>query len=455
MPTDSLWLDGQTQRYESLSGEETTDVLVVGGGIAGLTSAYLLSMAGVNVTVLEAQTIGSGISGHGTAHVTSQHDLTHEKRIKRFGMDMAKAIAHADEKAIRLIAGIINAEGIQCDFTPQDSYVYTEDAAGVRDIEREAEAASRLGICADVTNQVKFILPYRAAVRFYDQAMLHPVKYLNGLAGAVAGNGGRIHEHSRVLHIKDGMARTAAGSVRAKCILLATRVPIATVPGWYRAMMIQRRAYAASVENAPLPEGMWVNAAKDGYTYRTHGNKLVIGGEQHRCGAEPEIEHFASLRKYIIEYFPEGRLTGFWSGQDAMTLDGLPYIGRYSDKSRNLFIATGFGLWGMTQGTTAGQLLCDLVLDRKNQYAEIYSPQRAPVPAAIGHALSMNLATAWHYASGGFHEGCPACSHLRCRLVWNRDERSWDCPCHGSRFAEDGSILDAPAVQGIEPRAGL
>jgi glycine/D-amino acid oxidase-like deaminating enzyme len=454
MPSNSLWLVGQKQKYEALTSNIKTDVAIVGGGIAGLTTAYLLSNAGVKVTVLEARTIGSGTSGYTTAHITSQHDLIYDKWIKRFGFERAKLIAEANEGAIHLVAGIVSSEDIKCNFTAQDSFVFTEDRKKEKDIEAEAEAASRLGIMADITNKAPFLFPYQAAVRFRNQAMFHPTLYLAALAETVVKNGGNIYEFSRVLEFTNGAVQTANGSVYAKCMVIATHIPIINSPGLYRSMMYQHRSYAVSLENAPLPTGLWVDDVIGGYTYRTYDSKLIISGGGHRCGTEKDIGHYDALMKYILGRFPGARPTNFWSAQDAITLDGLPYIGRYSDKSYNLFVATGFNKWGMTQGTLSGNLLCDLILDKKNPYAEIYSPQRLPVAAAVGNAVTMNLTTAWKFAFGKMKARCPTCSHFKCKLVWNRDERSWDCPCHGSRFAEDGSVLATPAIHGIEPQKG-
>jgi glycine/D-amino acid oxidase-like deaminating enzyme len=451
MPSNSLWLQGNVQKYETLLGETRADVAVLGGGIAGLTTAYLLSAAGVNVALLEARTIGSGTSGHTTAHVTSQHDIVYDKRIARFGFERAKLTADANEGAIRLIAGIVSAEGIECEFTSQDSHVFTKDAKKEREIEDEAEAASKLGIMADVISEPNFYSPYVAAVRFHNQAMFHPVKYMDGLTQAIVRNGGRIYEMSRALHISDNVVQTQDGLVRAKCIVVATHIPVVNFPGWYHSKMYQNRSYAVALECAPDLSGMWESADKEGYSYRLYGTRLIISGGDHRCGTEKSIDHYDAIRKYALSAFPASKPTNFWSAQDAITLDGLPYIGRYSEKSNNMFVATGFGKWGMTQGTLSGNILCDLILDKKNPYEEIYSPQRKTVPAAVGHAISMNAVTAWHLASNAFKTNCPTCSHFKCKLVWNRDERSWDCPCHGSRFAEDGSVLDTPAIHGIEP----
>jgi glycine/D-amino acid oxidase-like deaminating enzyme len=451
MPSNSLWLEGHARKYETLRGDAKADVVILGGGIAGLTAAYLLSAAGVGVVVLEARTVVSGTSGHTTAHVTSQHDIVYAKRIKRFGLERARLIAEANESAIRLIAGIVEAEGISCGFLPQDSFIFTEDAKKEREIEDEAEAASKLGIMADVTSKAEFLFPYVAAVRFRNQAMFQPVQYLDGVASAIVRNGGRIYEMSRALHITDNAVQTDDGRVRTGFIVVATHIPVVNFPGWYHSRMYQNRSYVVALDNAPAVSGMWSSNEKDGHTYRMYGDKLLVCGGDNRCGTEKEIDHYDVLRKYTLGRFPSSRPSNFWSAQDAITLDGLPYIGRYSEHTRAMFVATGFGKWGMTQGTLAGSILCDLILDRENPWADVYSPQRKIVPAAVGHAVAMNAATAWHLASHAFKAKCPTCSHFKCKLVWNRDERSWDCPCHGSRFAEDGSVLDTPAIHGIEP----
>jgi glycine/D-amino acid oxidase-like deaminating enzyme len=454
MPSNSMWLTGRNQKYKSLYGEEKTDVAVIGGGIAGLTAAYLLSMSGVGVTVLEAGTVAGGASGHTAAHVTSQHGLAYAGLTRRWGEERARLIADANEKAIHLAAGIVEAENIACDFTAQDSYVFTEEVEKEGDIEEETEAASKLGIMADITNTDPFIFPYHVAVRFRNQAMMHPVNYVAGLAAAVVRNGGHIHELSRVLEYKEGVSKTADGSLKAKCTIIATHFPIVNVPGWYHLRMYRMRSWAVALENAPIPTGMWLSADRGGYGYRRQGSSLIVCGGDSRSGSEKETDHYDTLRKHALGRFPESKASNFWSGQYACTVDGLPYIGRYSDRTPSLFVAAGFGKWGMTQGTISGHIICDLVLDRKNPTADLYSPQRGLAPAAWGKTASVNLSTAWYLTSSAFKPQRPICSHYGCRMVWNKDEHTWDCPCHGSRFSEDGIVIDSPAVKNIQPQKG-
>ena len=450
MPSNSYWLQGRAQRFDQLRGETRADVTIVGGGIAGLTAAYLLSCAGVEVAVLEARTIGSGATGHTTAHLTSQHGLVWDTRIRRFGFDAAKRIAMANEGAIGLVAGIAREEGIDCDLQIVESHIFTDDYKLEKTIEQEAEAASRLGIMADVVSRSKFLLPYAVALRFQRQAMFHPFKYINGLADAALRGNARIYEQSRVLHIEDGLVRTADGSVRARCIVVATHIPVINFPGWYFSRLYQNRSYAVAVRGAPPLAGMWNSADTGGYTYRTHGDMLVISGGDHRCGTETGIDHYASLQRHITAMFPQAQAEHFWSAQDAMTLDGLPYVGRYSAKSNNLFVATGFGKWGMTQGSLAGMILSDMILDKHHEYTDIYSPQRTVLPITVGEAARQNAVTAWHLMSGMVKLKNPRCAHMKCKLEWNADDQTWDCPCHGSRFDPEGNVLETPSIHGIE-----
>lgn len=454
MPSNSLWLDGHQQKYKTLHGETKADVAIVGGGIAGLTTAYLLSAAGVNVAVLEARTICSGATGHMAAHFTSQRGLVYRKWLQRYGVERARLIAQANEGAISLAAGIVGAEEIDCALAPHDSYLFTNDAGRERELEAEAEAASKLGIMADMTNQAAFLFSYVAAVRFHRQASLHPVEYLSGLAYAITRNGGRIFEQSRAMQLSGDSVRTAEGHVRSKCTVVATSFPIVNIPGWYHLRMNRRRAYAAALEGAPVPAGIWSSCDRGGYTYRGQEQRLIVCGGDHRSGAENTTSGCDALRKDMLTQFPGATPTHLWSAQYADTVDGLPYIGKYSDKTPSMFVAAGFGRWGMAQGTLAGHILCDLVLDRKNPYAEIYSPQRPVITAAWGSALAMNLNTAWLLTSSAFRQKRPVCSHYGCRMVWNKDEGAWECPCHGSMFAEDGSVIDAPALKDIKSWKG-
>jgi glycine/D-amino acid oxidase-like deaminating enzyme len=450
MPSKSFWLEeSKEQQYETLVGEASADVIIVGGGIAGLTSAYYLTKAGKKVVVVEAKSIGRGATGHTTAHITSQHDLIYAKLTNKFGWDVAKAYAKGNEAAILQIAENVSHEKIDCDFSFTDSYLFTIEEDKVTKIEEEAKIALKLGIKADIRRKDGFILPYLAAVRFKNQAIFHPVKYINGLAKAIVDGGGSIYEESRVLHIDKERVETEKGTVRAPIIVIATHFPVINLPGLYFARIYQHRSYIIALSGAPLVEGMWVSAEDKGKTFRNYHDLLVICGADHKTGTQSDVNHYENLVSFQKKYFPQSLLEYSWSAQDGITMDGLPYIGQYSKKTPGVYVATGFGKWGMTKGTMAGSIISDLITGKQNPYAFAFSPQRKFTWAALGGALSINATTTAHLVGGLFRVSCPTCPHFKCKLKWNKDESSWDCPCHGSRFDQFGHVLESPAIHGI------
>lgn len=449
MPTQSIWMAGSSGQYEQLKGEARADVAVVGAGVAGLTAAYLLSAAGVGVSVVEAREVGGGASGHTAAFLTSQHGLCYAGLAKRVGTERAALIARANEEAVHLAAGIVEAEELSCGFALQDSHAFTCDPKREGELETEAEAASKLGITADITSSEPFLFPYTAAVRFRGQASLHPVEYMRGLARAVTRSGGRIYERSRAVEIPGNTVVTQEGRLRARCVVVATDFPFVNIPGWYSLKMLRRRNCCSALTGIEPPAGLWISCDRGGYAYRGAEDRLIVSRGGHDAGRESDAGCHEAMRRDMLAQFPGAALTALWSAQYADTVDGLPYVGKYSRKTGCMFVSAGFGRWGLSQATLAGRLISDGILDRKNPYAELYSPQRHLSAAAWGRAASSGAASAWRLATSAFRPKAPACSHYGCRTAWNSDDKTWDCPCHGSRFDEDGNVLDAPAVRPV------
>ncbi len=381
-----IWLSDNPQRYGPLQGEARADVAVVGGGIAGLTAAYLLSSSGVGVAVIEAGKIGSGESGRGAAMGTVQQGLCFTRLVRLHGQGRAANIVKAYQAAVHLIAGIVAKEELRCGLSVQDSFVFTTDARRVGAVEREAELASRFGLDAGLTNIAPFLLPYRVAACVRGQITLNPAQYLAGLAGTIATQGGVIFEDSPVIEVGKGAVRTNSGRLRAKCVLIATGIPILQPPHYGSLRLLQGTGWAASVCGEPLPIGIWQNAS-DGFAFRAASDQLIVcSGDSGRAVLTKE----AFLRN-LARYLPDAKSVA-WPIHSIHTLDGLPDIGRYKTDDGCLFVATGFGRWGLTCGTLAGDILCDLVLDKPNPMAELFSPQRLPSPIAIGGAFARGLA---------------------------------------------------------------
>ena len=387
---ESIWLANHHQRYGSLRGEERADVAVVGGGVAGLTAAYLLSAAGVGVAVVEAGCVGSGQSARGAAMVTFQHGLCFARLIRRFGRDRAGRLVKAYDDAVHLVAGIVTAEGIGCDFLPQDSFVYTTDPRRAEAVEREAEAASLLGFSAGVTNAAPFLFPYVVAAYVRNQAALHPAKYSSGLAAAIVRNGGRVYEGSPAIAVKDGAVHTDAGRLRAKCVVIATGVPILSASRYGALRVWRRTGWAAAAEGLPTPAGLWQDEA-DGLSFRAAAGRLIACSGDARGGGDIPQEAFL---KRLEQCLP-GITPAVWPVQSVHTLDGLPDVGKYAADGGCLFVATGVGRWGIMGGSLAGHVLCDIVLDRPNPAAELFSPQRLPDAAAIGSAVARGISAGW------------------------------------------------------------
>ena len=414
--------------FPALEGNAHTDVLIIGGGLAGLLCAYELSQAGVDYLLLEADRICGGVTANTTAKITSQHGLIYEKLLREFGRERARLYWEANQAALGRYRSL--GQEIPCHFEVRDNYVYSVDDRAK--LERELEALEKLGIPARLEPEPAIPLPTAGAVQFADQAQFHPLEFAAGIAREL-----NIREETRVASFEGTHVRTNRGKVRAEKIIVATHFPILNKHGSYFLKMYQHRSYVLALEGGPQVEGMYVDESGDGLSFRNFGDTLLLGGGSHRTGKQgggwKELEDFRAL------CCPQSRETARWATQDCMTLDGAPYIGQYSRNTPDLYVATGFNKWGMTSSMAAAMVLCDLVQERDNPWAEVFSPSRTILrPQLLVNAVesTLNLIT----------PTVPRCPHLGCALKWNRAEHTWDCPCHGSRFGEDGTLLNGPAT---------
>ena len=425
----SLWSETTAfPRREVLSEELHTDVLVIGGGMAGLLCAWQLHQAGIAYVLVEAEAVCSGITKDTTAKITSQHGLIYSQLLRKFGVEKAKGYLDVNEAALREYGKL--CQHIDCGFELQDACVYSLDSR--RKIEEECAALEQLGHPVQQRSELPLPFSVAGAVVFPEQAQFHPLKFASAIAKEL-----HIYEHTRVLDVQNRKAVTSHGSVTAEKMIVATHFPFLNRHGSYFLKQYQHRSYVLALENAPDVDGMYVDEAQNGMSFRNAEGLLLLGGGDHRTGkkggAWDELERFAA------RYYPQAKERFRWATQDCMTLDGVPYIGQYSKSTPNLYVATGFNKWGMTGSMAASILLKDLVLERENPYVEVFSPSRT----MLRPQLAVNAAEAVASLLTPTGKRCP---HLGCALKWNPQEHSWDCPCHGSRFQADGTLIDNPAT---------
>jgi glycine/D-amino acid oxidase-like deaminating enzyme/nitrite reductase/ring-hydroxylating ferredoxin subunit len=493
---ESVWIGTAREQpaFPQLDGETRAEVAVLGGGIVGITTALLLAEDGADVVLLEADRLARGVTGHTTAKVTSQHGLIYAELRSRFGNDGARAYGEANEAALRWIASRVERDSIECDFRRQPNYVYMSEGSGRSKLECEAEAAQEAGLPASLVETAPLPFPVEAAVRFDGQAEFHPRRYLLALVERLRELGCRIHEDSRALGVDGGgphTVRTARGAVVAEQVVVATHYPFLD-----RSLAFARvhpeRSYAivCRIAGEP-PPGMHISADSPTRSIRPvpiDGDELLlIGGEGHKTGEGGDTERrYVALERFAREHWQVESVEYGWSTQDGITIDHVPYVGRVTPRSERLLMATGFGKWGMTGGTAAALVLADLICGRDNEWASLFDPFRVKPLAGGAKLLQENARVAHHFVGdriaerGGraledlgpgegaivSHEGekvaghrrddgtlvavSTRCTHLGCQVKWNSAERSWDCPCHGSRFSPEGDVLQGPAVRALE-----
>ena len=426
---DSIWTKtAQLPQFDTLRSDLRTDVLIIGGGLAGVLCAYKLTQAGVDCALVEANRIVGGITKNTTAKVTSQHGLIYDKLIREFGTNRARLYLEANQGALAEYRALCRT--MDCDFTEKDAFVYSMGKQWK--LEREVKALDRLGFKAELTEHIPLPFPVAGAVKFPRQAQLHPLKFIAAIAKDL-----RIYEHTKVLELAPGKAVTHGGTISADKIIIATHFPILNKHGGYFLKLYQHRSYVLALENAPDVHGMYLDEDEKGLSFRNYGDLLLVGGGSHRTGKQGGC--WQELERFTQKHYPDAQEAARWATQDCMTLDGVPYIGPYSRGTDGLYVVTGFNKWGMTSSMAAAAVLTDLVLGQKNPYAELFSPSRTMLrPQLASNALESAL--------GLLTPTTPRCPHMGCALKYNAVEHSWDCPCHGSRFGEDGSLIDNPAT---------
>ncbi len=429
---DSLWADTALPTFPPLEQDTQTDVLIIGGGLAGILCAYTLTQAGADCLLIEADTICGGVTRNTTAKITSQHGLLYGKLERQFGPEAARLYWKANEAALRRYRQL--AKAFPCDFAEKPSYVYALDRPEA--LQAELAALERLGIPAAFADRVPLPFPTAGAIRFEGQGQFHPLKLAAGVARDLP-----IREHTAARAFEKNTVVTDHGRVRAKHIIVATHFPLLNKHGGYFLKLYQHRSYVLALEGAMDVRGMYLDAAENGISLRNYGPWLLLGGGGHRTGKPGG--GWAALEAFARQYFPNARETCRWATQDCMTLDGVPYIGQYGRHTPGLYVATGFNKWGMTGSMVAAMVLSDLVQGKQNPYAAVFSPARTMLRPQLLANLTEATASLLTVSK-------PRCPHMGCALKWNPRERTWDCPCHGSRFTEEGELLDNPATGGLK-----
>ena len=488
----SYWLAStETTEYPELREDITVETLIVGGGMVGIMTAFLLQKEGIQTAILEADRIVMGTTAHTTAKITSQHGLIYEKIKTQRGIDVARQYADANETAIREIENIAQACKIECDYLPQTAVVYTQKAINVGKIENELKTAQELGIKASWVDEIPFPIPIKGGMKFEEQAQFHPRKFLLPLAKKIASEGVQIYEKSRAVDLEYGdkiVVMTAQKKkVTANRVIIASHYPFYNKHGMYFSRIYTERAYAiAFTAKEKYPGGMYINAEDPSRSLRfqpyKEGELIIAVGENHKTGQGDDMNsHYLKLIEFADEVFPMQDLLYRWSTQDCMTLDGVPYVGLYQSDKPNLYVATGFEKWGMSNSMASAILLRDLIVKGESPWQEAYDPSRKNIAGQIKSFIVENADVAKHLikgklapvpddvdieqgegkvieAEGGrtgayrddkgkLHLVNTTCTHMGCELNWNSAERSWDCPCHGSRFTWTGDILEGPAVE--------
>ena len=429
----SLWEQTwEHTNFAPLEGDRNTDVLIIGGGMTGVLCAYWLHHAGVPYILAEAETVCSGITKNTTAKLTSQHGLIYDKLIGTLGMERAKGYLSANQEALQKYR--LLCRNIDCDFEEKSAYVYALHDR--RKLEQELTALEKLGFQGEFTEHLPLPFSTAGAVKFSNQAQFHPLKFISAIS-----KGLHIYERTPVRELIGATAVTDRGKITARSIIVATHFPFLNKHGSYFIKLYQRRSYVIALEHAANVDGMYIDEAEDGLSFRNYGDLLLIGGGGHRTGKQGGA--WQELRDFAGRHYPNATEKYHWATQDCMSLDGVPYIGPYSAATSNLYVATGFNKWGMTSSMVSAMILSDLVQGKKEPYADVFSPSRS----ILRPQLAVNGLEAMVSLLSPTSKRCP---HLGCALKWNPQEHTWDCPCHGSRFTEDGKLIDNPATGNLK-----
>lgn len=424
----SVWKEESIlPEFGQARGTLKTDVLIVGGGMAGILCAAFLKNAGIDCIVVDKGRICGGVTENTTAKITAQHGFLYADMLKKEGEEKAALYLDANLKAVTAFRTL--GQNTACDFEEKDSFVYT--LTNREKAEKETEALQKLGFSAEFKDSLSLPLSVTGAVKFPRQAQFNPLKFLSSVVQNLS-----VYENTFIKEFRGMTAVADKCKIRAEKIIIATHFPILNKHGSYFLKLYQHRSYVIAGENAPDVGGMYVDCEENGLSFRNYRNLLLIGGGDHRTGKQGG--GWRELRDFAKTNYPAFTEKYCWAAQDCVPLDNIPYIGNYSKNTPGLYVATGFNKWGMTSSMVAAMILSDEIRGRKNQYAEVFSPSRSMLkPRLFANVISA--------AAGLLTVSKKRCPHMGCALKWNPEESTWDCPCHGSRFDKNGNLLDTPA----------
>lgn len=490
-----FWREISFTPYQNLSDDISFDVCIIGGGITGITAGYLLVKEGLKVAILDAGSILNGTTGHTTAKITAQHGLIYDELINHFGVEKAKQYYLAAEQSRQFIKKTIESKKIDCDFQMEDAYVYAITDQSAQKIHNEMEAYQKLDIQGQIADTIPFATKTSGVIIMNNQSQFHPLKYLKELVKDFIQDGGVIYENTTAIDVEEGTENTVltreGHKLTCKYVIAASHFPFCDKKGFYFTRMYAERSYVIAIKaKMDYPGGMYISADQPSrslrYTTMNDEKLILVGGENHKTGQGIDmIKHYHALEEYAEEIIGIEKYHYRWSAQDLITLDKVPYIGPITPKHSNIFVATGYRKWGMTNGTTAALILKDLIIKKENTYSEIFSPSRFEVDPSIKKFISINAdvagellkgklefvpkdptdladdegsvvmfngkrAGAYKEPNGRVHIVDTTCTHLGCECEWNSGERTWDCPCHGSRFSYTGEVVEGPAKKPLK-----
>lgn len=471
-----------------------TDIGIVGGGITGITAAYLLTKQGFNVTLIDAGVLLNGVTGHTTAKITAQHGIIYDELIQHFGKKKASLYYQACMEAKQHIEDTVEKHNISCNYQSEDAYIFTNSDSYLSQLETEKTAYDQLDIPGKLTNTMPLNIQMKKALLMKDQAQFHPLKYLKALVDEAVDNGLKIYENTTAIDVEynkhTAIVTRDGHRITCKFVIQASHYPFFDGQGFYPIRMYPERAYIIAVKSPEkFPGGMYINAESPTRSIRSvkmNGEDLwLISGENHKTGqGTSTMNHYEALQEYTEKEFGISEYVYRWSAQDLTTLDKVPYIGPITDEQDTVFVATGFRKWGMTNGTIAAKIISDRIQDKENPYSELYTPARFQADPAIREFITSNADVAKHLIKGkleytnhnlndlsadhatvtrvnGKRTGVykdqdnkifavdTTCKHMGCEVHWNSGDRTWDCPCHGSRYSYTGEVIEGPAKEAL------